>query len=120
AARAADDEVRRLEKAIEAARRSGEQDQTRLAELAERLTEAEASAEAAPDETNPDGADAGATAEVKDTLAHRCTMARNAEMEARLEVRTVEERLRAIEGRAEAPKPAGTAALQARQRAPAR
>jgi chromosome segregation protein len=120
AARAADDEVRRLEKAIEAARRSGEQDQTRLAELAERLTEAEASAETDPDEANPDGADAGASAEVKDTLAHRCTMARNAEMEARLEVRTVEERLRAIEGRADSLNSAATAERQARERAQSR
>ena len=38
-------------------------------------------------------------AAIKETLAQRCTMARNAEMEARLEVRTVEERLRAIAGR---------------------
>jgi chromosome segregation protein len=124
AARAAGDEVRRLDAAIEAARRAGEKDQARLAELTSRLDEAETSAAAAasPDESDLDRADAaaGRAAEVKDTLAQRCTMARNAEMEARLEVRTVEERLRAIEGRADALNSAATAERQARERAQAR
>ena len=44
AARAAGDEVRRLETAIETAQRAGEKDQARLAELTGQLTEAEASA----------------------------------------------------------------------------
>ncbi len=123
AARAAGDEVRRLETAIETAQRAGEKDQARLAELTGQLTEAEASAEAAdPDGADPDGAEADASgaAAIKDTLAQRCTMARNAEMEARLEVRTVEERLRAIEGRADALNSAATAERQARERAQAR
>ena len=47
-------------------------------------------------------------------------MARNAEMEARLEVRTVEERLRAIEGRADSLTAAATAERQAREQAQAR
>src|SRR6201999_306139 len=81
------------------------------------LAEAEASAD---DRADPDGdADDGATA-IKDTLAQRCTMARNAEMEARLEVRTVEERLRAIEGRADALNSAAAAERLARERAQAR
>jgi chromosome segregation protein len=118
AARAAGDEVRRLETAIEAARRAGEKDQARLAELTGRLAEAEASAAANPADGAPD--EESGAAEVKDTLAQRCTMARNAEMEARLEVRTVEERLRAIEGRADALTSAATAERQARERARAR
>ncbi len=128
AARAAGDEVRRLETAIETAQRAGEKDRARLAELTGQLTEAENSAEAAdPDGTDPDGAgqdgaeaDTSGAAAIKDTLAQRCTMARNAEMEARLEVRTVEERLRAIEGRADALNSAATAERQARERAQAR
>ncbi len=121
AARAAGDEVRRLEAAIEAARRAGEKDQARLIELTERLAEAEASADAGadPDQAGQD-AEAAHAAEVKDTLAQRCTMARNAEMEARLEVRTVEERLRAIEGRADSLNSAAAAERQARERAQAR
>ena len=51
AARAAGDEVRRLETAIETAQRAGEKDRARLAELTGQLTEAENSAEAA----DPDG-----------------------------------------------------------------
>ena len=47
-------------------------------------------------------------------------MARNAEMEARLEVRTVEERLRAIAGRADTLTAAAAAERQARERAQAR
>ena len=128
AARAAGDEVRRLETAIETAQRAGEKDQARLAELTGQLTEAENSAQAAdPDDADPDGADqdgaeadSSGAAAIKDTLAQRCTMARNAEMEARLEVRTVEERLRAIEGRADALNSAATAERQARERAQAR
>ena len=126
AARAAGDEVRRLETAIETAQRAGEKDQARLAELTGQLTEAEASAQAAdpdgPDGAGQDGAEAdpSGAAAIKDTLAQRCTMARNAEMEARLEVRTVEERLRAIEGRADALNSAATAERQARERAQAR
>jgi chromosome segregation protein len=117
AARAAGDEVRRLETAIEAARHAGEKDETRLTELTERLAEAEQAEQAGPDEADEE---ASGSAEAKDTLAQRCTMARNAEMEARLEVRTVEERLRAIEGRADSLTAAASAERQARERAQAR
>ncbi len=147
AARAASDEVRRLETAIDAARKAGEKDLARLTELTSSLAEAEA-AEAAErvaalaDDGAGDGAGypadppaklsanlsaylagdaAGHTpAAIKETLAQRCTMARNAEMEARLEVRTVEERLRAIGGRADTLTAAAAAERQARERAQAR
>ena len=132
AARAASDEVRRLEKAIDAARQAGEKDLVRLTELTSSLAEAEAAeaaerAAALAGDTGEDpaadssGDPAGrAPAAVKETLAQRCTMARNAEMEARLEVRTVEERLRAIAGRAGTLTAAAAAERQARERARAR
>ena len=133
AARAATDEVRRLEEAIDSARRAGEKDLARLTELSGKLAEAEAeatdqatvqAAALAGDDgaAHPEGADgAGRTAAAaKEALAQRCTMARSAEMEARLEVRTVEERLRAIEGRADALVAAAAAEREARERAQAR
>ena len=131
AARAATDEVRRLEEAIDSARRAGEKDLARLTELSGKLAEAEATDQAtvqaaalAGDDgaAHPEGAaGAGRTAAAaKETLAQRCTMARSAEMEARLEVRTVEERLRAIEGRAGALVAAAAAEREARERAQAR
>ena len=134
AARAASDEVRRLETAIDAARKAGEKDLARLAELTSSLAEAEALAaeqaaalaeDGAGDPAYPSanlaGDAAGRTpAAIKETLARRCTMARNAEMEARLEVRTVEERLRAIAGRADTLTAAAAAERQARERAQAR
>ena len=139
AARAASDEVRRLEAAIDAARKAGEKDLARLTELTSSLAEAEAAEAAeraaalaeggAGDPADPPaslsaylaGDAAGRTpAAIKETLAQRCTMARNAEMEARLEVRTVEERLRAIAGRADTLTAAAAAERQARERAQAR
>ena len=139
AARAASDEVRRLETAIDAARKAGEKDLARLTELTSSLAEAEAAeaaerAAALAEDVAGDPADplanlsaylagdaAGRTpAAIKETLAQRCTMARNAEMEARLEVRTVEERLRAIAGRADTLTAAAAAERQARERAQAR
>src|SRR6266568_3158057 len=53
----------------------------------------------------------------REDLAERCAAARNAEMEARLEVRTAEERLRAIGGRADSLAAAATAERATRQRA---
>ena len=139
AARAASDEVRRLEMAVDAARKAGEKDLARLTELTSSLAEAEAAeaaerAAALAEDGAGDPADppaylsaypardaAGRTpAAIKETLAQRCTMARNAEMEARLEVRTVEERLRAIAGRADTLTAAAAAERQARERAQAR
>jgi len=133
AARAATDEVRRLEEAIDSARQAGEKDLARLTELSGKLAEAEAeatdqataqAAALAGDDgaAHPEGADgAGRTAAAaKEPLAQRCTMARNTEMEARLEVRTVEERLRAIAGRADTLVAAAVAEREARERAEGR
>jgi chromosome segregation protein len=122
AARAASDEAKRLDAAAESARRAGEKDLARLAELKQSLAHAEAaeSAEVAGPGDGKDGDGSGALAPDKDTLAQRCTIARSAEMEARLEVRTVEERLRAIGGRADALTATAGAERQAREQARAR
>jgi chromosome segregation protein len=116
AARAAADEAKRLDAAVGAARRSAEKDLTKLAALKSELAEAEAVDERASD---PDIEDQLATAE-REEMGQRCTAARNSEMEARLEVRTVEERLRAISGRADSLSAAATAERTARERAAAR
>jgi chromosome segregation protein len=120
AARAASDEANRLEAAIESARRAGEKDRAKLAELMQSLADAEAAESAAVQSGDGSGDRGGTAAPDKDALAQRCTMARNAEMESRLEVRTVEERLRAIAGRADALIATASAERQARERAQAR
>ncbi|GAC1526377.1 MAG: chromosome segregation protein SMC [Marmoricola sp.] len=89
-ARSAAAEVARLESAIEAAREAKERDGVGLAELEERL----AAAETAPDE-EPDTAR-------REELAEAARQARAAEMDARLALRTAEERARGVTGRAEA------------------
>ena len=116
AARAAADEAKRLDAAVGAARRSAEKDMTKLAALKSELAEAEAVDERARD---PELEDQLAEDE-REEMGQRCTTARNAEMEARLEVRTVEERLRAISGRADSLSAAATAERTARERAAAR
>ncbi|HEY4465635.1 MAG TPA: chromosome segregation protein SMC [Streptosporangiaceae bacterium] len=118
AARAASDEAKRLDAAAESARRAGEKDRARLAELTQSLADAEAAEPGG--EAGPGEGGGGALSPDKDTLAERCTMARSVEMEARLEVRTVEERLRAIGGRAGALTAAASAERQAREQAQAR
>jgi chromosome segregation protein len=107
AARGARDEADRLDAAIEAAGRAAEKDLARLEQLRRELLDAEAEAEE-PDELPEE---AGWR---REDLADRCTAARNAEMEARLEVRTAEERLRAIAGRADSLTAAATGERQAR------
>ncbi len=93
-ARAARGEAARLERSIVAVSEQLEQDRPALAELAERLEAAEElSGDPAVDE--PD-------TEVRDQLSDRCRVGRQAEMEARLAVRTGEERARGLSGRAEA------------------
>jgi len=111
AARAAADEAKRLAKAIEAAERSREADLGRLAELERKLDELEAQAQLAETagETEP--------AAQRDRLVRRREAAVNAEMEARLAVRTAEERVRAIAGRADALAAAAASERAARQRA---
>ncbi len=109
AARAARDEAGRLDATLTAARLAAEKDLLKLEQLQQDLAEAEAAAEQPPD--LDDEADWR-----REDLADRCTAARNAEMEARLEVRTAEERLRAISGRADSLTAAATTERQTRQR----
>ena len=87
-------------------------DLARLEQLRRELLDAEGKATEAeePDELP---LEAGGS---REDLADRCTAARNAEMEARLEVRTAEERLRAIDGRADSLAAAAASERQARAR----
>jgi len=110
AARAAREEAARLDGAITAARQAAEKDLARLEQLRAELAEAEElDAIDEPDEPQHQTA--------REDLAELCTTARNAEMEARLEVRTAEERLRAIGGRADSLAAAAAAERATRQRA---
>ncbi len=120
AARAAGDEAGRLAAGIATAERARENDQARLAELEIRLSAAEADADAAKAAESAPVLTAGEARAERDRLAELAVAARNAEMDARLDVRTVEERLRAITGRADSLAAAATAERQARQRAEAR
>ncbi len=88
-ARAARAEVERLERAIVEATEARDADLSGLAELEQRL----AAAESAPDE-EPD-------VDVLQQLADAARAARTAETEARLSLRTSEERARALAGRAD-------------------
>jgi chromosome segregation protein len=110
AARAAREEAARLDGAITSARQAAEKDLARLEQLRQELAEAE-ELDAADEPDEPQNQTA------REDLAELCTAARNAEMEARLEVRTAEERLRAIGGRAESLAAAAAAERAARQRA---
>ena len=90
AARAGAAEAGRLEQARVRAEQARDKDLSGLAELEERLT----AAERAPLDADPSTA-------VRDRLATSATAARAAEVDARLAVRTGEERARALAGRAE-------------------
>jgi chromosome segregation protein len=114
-ARAARDETGRLAAAIEAAERSRQQSLTQVADARARLAEQEA----AQAESQP-AVVADAEPASRQELAEAAVAARSAEMEARLEVRTVEERLRAISGRADSLVKAAVAERQAAVRAEAR
>ncbi len=120
AARAAQDEAGRLAAAIVVAERSRDTGLAQLAELQSRLAirEAEAASGSGADAGPADDGQAGGAAGPADVraLADGAVAARNAEMEARLEVRTVEERLRAITGRADALAAAAAAERLAVQR----
>jgi chromosome segregation protein len=116
AARAAADEAKRLDAAVGAAERSAEKDQAKLAQLKRELAEAEGEEERASD---PEFEDLQADEE-REELTQRAAAARNSEMEARLEVRTVEERLRAISGRADSLAASAAAERAARERAAVR
>jgi chromosome segregation protein len=113
ASRAAADEAKRLDAAVGAALRSAEKDQAKHAQLKSELAEAEADElRAADPEFEEHQAD-----DEREELTQRAAAARNSEMEARLEVRTVEERLRAISGRADALAASAVAERSARERA---
>ncbi len=116
AARAARGEAGRLAAAIATAEKSAEQARGRLAELTGQLAAAESAQRTA--DPVPDGRPD--QQEHKKLLIEQATAARGAEMEARLEVRTAEERLRAITGRADALTAAAAAERQAIERAAAR
>jgi chromosome segregation protein len=120
AARAASDEAGRLAAGIATAERARESDRARLAELERALGVAEADADAARAAQAVPAAAAGETRADRERLVELAVATRNAEMDARLDVRTVEERLRAITGRADSLAAAATAERQARQRAEAR
>ncbi|MCW2947818.1 MAG: chromosome segregation protein, partial [Actinoallomurus sp.] len=92
AAQAARQEAERLSTAVRAAEEARERDAVACAELRERLEVAEA------EPLDEDDQDASR----RDELTDRCQELRAAEMEARLNVRTAEERVTAIAGRADA------------------
>jgi chromosome segregation protein len=121
AAKAAQGEASRLSAAIAVAERSEQQSLASAAELQARLAEQEAQDAAAAGDGGPAAGDEpGAGAPTRPELDAAATAARAAEMEARLEVRTVEERLRAISGRADALAAAAIAEREATARAHAR
>ncbi|MCH1868657.1 chromosome segregation protein SMC [Nocardioides sp. CFH 31398] len=107
AARAARGEAERLAAAITTAEQARTADLEGLAELETRLTEAEAAPETG---TEPD-------TRRRDELAAAARDARQAETDARLALRTAEERGRALHGRAEELTRAAAAEREARARA---
>ncbi|MCW2821676.1 MAG: smc [Marmoricola sp.] len=107
-ARNARAEAARLDQAIEAARAARDKDLEGLAELEARL----AAAEEAPEE-EPDTAD-------RERLSEESRTARAVEMDARLALRTTEERARALHGRADTLLRAARAEREARAAAMAR
>ncbi|MDX6278147.1 MAG: chromosome segregation protein [Nocardioidaceae bacterium] len=104
-ARAARGEADRLSAAIDAAAEARDVDVSGLAELEDRLAQAEAGPEEEPDTT------------VLEELAEKASAARRAETEARLALRTNEERARALAGQVEALLEAAAAERDARIRA---
>jgi len=119
AARAAQEEAARLETAIAAAAAQRERDEAALAGLTAELTRAEAGDGAAAG-TEEAAAPAEADEPDRDALAEATGAAREAEMEARLEVRTAEERLGAIAGKADQLMAAAVSERRAAQAAEAR
>ncbi len=107
-ARSAHAEAERVERAITDAEQARDRDLAGLAELEARVS----AAEEAPEE-EPDGAEL-------ERLVDRARAARQAELEARLALRTVEERARALAGRAEQLERAAEAERSARAQAVAR
>lgn len=110
AARAARAEADRAAAALEQATGRLDGDLAALAELTERLTQAQA------DPAESDARIEAATAD-RDEAAVAASSARGAETEARLALRTLEERVRALAGRAQSLEAAARAERQARERA---
>src|SRR5262249_24961285 len=110
AARAAQEEAARLEAAVTSVTKKRERALAELDGLTVKLAEAES--ENDPGETGEPAAGQDADGRDGDGLAAEASTAREAETDARLEVRTAEERLRAIAGRADAL--AGAAARERR------
>jgi chromosome segregation protein len=108
-ARSAYAEAERLREAIAEAEEARDRDVAGLADLEHRL---ELAAETV-DESEPDPAE-------RDRLAEQARLARSAEMDARLALRTLEERARALAGRADALRRAAEGERQARIREIAR
>jgi chromosome segregation protein len=139
AARAAQDEAGRLVAAIAAADRSAEKSRTQLADIEAKIgaeSDQDGGARQVPDatgqlsdagarddeaeepgETGESGLSGQASGRSRQALADSAAAARSREMDARLEVRTVEERLRAISGRADALAAAAVTERQAISRA---
>jgi chromosome segregation protein len=109
AARSSRDEATRLRRAITEAEEARDQTVTRLADLEARLE----AAGAEDTDEEPDPAE-------RDRLAEQARLSRSAEMDARLALRTVEERVRALSGRADALHRAADNERAARARAQAR
>ncbi|WP_460978877.1 chromosome segregation protein SMC [Pseudactinotalea suaedae] len=108
ATRAANAEIQRITPAIETSERERERYATELAELVERLEIAQR--EPAEAEADLEGA-----AAAREETAAAATQARQIETDARLVLRTVEERVRHIRGRAESLERAANAERHARQ-----
>jgi chromosome segregation protein len=120
-ARAARDEVGRLTAAIAAAEKSRQHSLAQAAEAQARLVaEQGTQQDGAPDGGAESASGGNAEPATRQELADAAVVARAAEMEARLEVRTVEERQRAISGRADSLAAAAVAERQAAARALAR
>nr|WP_196790842.1 chromosome segregation protein SMC [Motilibacter aurantiacus] len=109
AARAAAAEAERLARQLDAAQERLGPARDQVEQLAERL----AAAEAAPDEGEPSPVE-------RDRLREACAVARRSELDARLAVRTAEERARGLAGRADALLRGARQEREARARAVAR
>ncbi|WP_165949145.1 chromosome segregation protein SMC [Kribbella turkmenica] len=109
-AKASRGEAQRMAEAIAAAEEERDRNLSGLAELEERLTDAE--------QFDDDGDEPDTTE--RDRLAEAAKAGRAAEMEARLALRTTEERARALSGRADSLERAARQEREARARAVAR
>ena len=106
AARAAAGEAERLAAAEAAASQARSEDELTLGELSERLR----AAQEEPDESEP-------STDERDRLAEAAVAARSLEVDARLAVRTGEERIRAVAARADALERAARVERESRRRA---